>query len=86
MHKLMTQEFDGINPAKVLMHNAMNNLLSLMRVEPFSELSYLLGQFDAYLHISEIMGILNPDELGILRERRDAVPDDRKANGIDTSA
>lgn len=84
MHKLMTQEFDGINPAKVLMHNAMNNVLSLMQVEPLGELSYLLGQFDAYLHVSEIMGILNPDELAVLRARRDAVPDDREASGIDT--
>ena len=84
MHKLMTQEFDGIDPAKVLMHNSMNNLLSLMRVEPLGDLPYLLGQFDAYLHVSEVMGILNPDELTVLRERRDAVPDERKTSGIDT--
>lgn len=84
MHKLMTQEFDGINPAKVLMHNAMNNLLSLMQVEPLSELPYLLGQFDAYLHVSEVMGILNPDELAVLSERRDVVPDERNASGVDT--
>jgi hypothetical protein len=84
MHKLMTQEFDGIDPAKVLMHNSMNNLLSLMRVEPLGDLPYLLGQFDAYLHVSEVMGILNPDELTVLSERRDAVPDERKISGIDT--
>lgn len=84
MHKLMPQEFDGINQAKVLMHNSMNNLLPLMRVELLGDLPYPLGQFDDYLHISGAMGIPNPNELNVRSERPDAVPNERKARGIDT--
>lgn len=69
----MHQELEGINPAKVIMHSAFDTALSLMRTEPIQQLSYLLGQFDAYQMMSETLGILNADELSVLRQRREAI-------------
>lgn len=80
----MNQEFEGIKPAKVIMHSAFDTVLSLMRTEPIDQLSYLLGRFDAYQMMSETLGILNADELAILRERYDAIPAERTASGLDS--
>ena len=79
----MDQEYGNINPAKVLMHEAFNEVLRLMRSEPTDQLSYLLGRFDAYLMMSDTLGILNSDEVKVLNARRDAIPAERAASGLD---
>jgi hypothetical protein len=79
----MDQEYGNINPAKVLMHEAFNEVLRLMRSEPTDQLPYLLGRFDAYLMMSETLGILNSDEVKVLNARRDAIPAERTATGLD---
>lgn len=79
----MIPQFDGIKPTKVIMHEACNATLSLMRSERIDQLAYLLGRFDAYLMMAETFGILNADELKVLREQLDAVPAERVARGID---
>jgi hypothetical protein len=78
----MNKEIDSINPDKVIMHEACNTALQLMRTEPNDQLSYLLGRLDAYLMMAEAFRILNPDELTVLREQRDAIPAERAANGL----
>jgi len=80
--EIMDQELDSINPAKVIMHEACNTVLQLMRSEPNDQLSYLLGRLDAYLMMAETFHILNPDELTVLREQRDAIPTERAAYGL----
>ena len=74
---------DGIDPAKVIMHSAFDTVLTLLRTEPVSEISYLFGRFDAYLMMSESLHILGAEEMKVLSDRRDAIPAERVASGVD---
>ena len=79
----MIEEFDGIKPVKVILLEACNTALSLMRSETIDQLSYLLGRFDAYLMLGKAFQILNADEIEDLREQLEAVPAERLARGLD---
>lgn len=79
----MIHEYGNISMAKVVMHEACNEVLKLLRSEPADQLSYLLGRLDAYLMMSQTLGILNPDEVNELKAQRDAIPAMRSAIGLD---
>lgn len=79
----MIEQFNSINPSKVIMHEAFNTVLMLMRTEPVEQMSYLLGRFDGYRMIAESLQILSPEELQVLSERCDAVPAEREVSGLD---